>query len=130
MKKFAVTISAVFYLSISSGATLSFHYCMVKLVSWGLNSKSQSNCSKCGMKMSSAKKCCKDQSKKLKIDSDQRLSENFLKIQALGAAIAAPVFTDNRYLSGLPVLMELPVSNSPPLGSQVPLFIRICSIRI
>ncbi|WP_200864732.1 hypothetical protein [Arcticibacter svalbardensis] len=36
MKKFFVTLFVVFYLGVSSGATMHFHYCMGQLVDMGL----------------------------------------------------------------------------------------------
>ena len=63
MKKAVVAILACLYLLVSTGATIHTHYCMGKLVDWGLSTKSTGKCSKCGMvktKADTDKGCCND----------------------------------------------------------------------
>jgi hypothetical protein len=90
MKKFLTSIIAVFYLFTSLGATLHFHYCMGRIVSWSLVSHESSNCHYCGMPNEMAKKegqlsqskCCKDEQKELKTGGDQKMVQlefQFLK---------------------------------------------------
>jgi len=50
MKKVFATILAVIYLSTSMGATVHFHYCMGRLMDWGLLDHGRTDCSFCGMR--------------------------------------------------------------------------------
>ena len=43
MKKLLITILALVYLTVSSGATVNLHYCMGKLMSWDLSLKATIN---------------------------------------------------------------------------------------
>jgi hypothetical protein len=56
MKRTLLTILAIFYLGVSSGATVHFHYCMGELVSWGLAKQAGKVCDFCGMSKTTAKK--------------------------------------------------------------------------
>lgn len=82
MKKLFVFILAVIYLSEASGMGLHLHYCMDKLVSWGLT-QSQNKCSTCEHTIScspkiACKDCCKDELKTAKIDNANKKELNFL----------------------------------------------------
>src|SRR5688500_1465038 len=74
MKKLIIPILALFYLSMSVGATVHMHFCMGKLVEWGLSHNDSESCGACGMKKSDEKEngCCKDESKAIKLDTDQK----------------------------------------------------------
>ena len=130
MKKVIVTVLAVFYLGVSSGATVYFHYCMGQLVESGLVSKEYQKCSKCGMKAGSAKDCCKHESKQVKIDNAQKLAaysfhfQTFITDLAWNKYIAIPEI----YVSSL--TEEQPLSNAPPDTDSTPVFIRNCNFRI
>ena len=97
MKKFFVAIIAILYLSTSIGATLQLHYCMGRLVEWNFRHENNSTCSKCGMekKPESTKGCCKDEYKQIKIDKDQKPSQNDIQ---LNVAVVALAPTDFNYL--------------------------------
>ena len=138
MKKFLTGILALLYLSTSMGASVHLHYCMGKLISWGLVNHESRNCEYCGMPKYNgqagdpiAKKgCCSDEHKQLKTDKDQKLPYGefeFLKL--FPDAPALPIL-------GLP---EYPVSsglitqaraNAPPVPGKQPLFLRYCNFRI
>src|SRR5882724_8707940 len=85
MKKFLVTILALVYLTSSVGATLHLHYCMDKLVAWGLGHEKsdKKSCPNCRMSQSTTDKhcvkeskgCCKDTQKQVKLENDQKLTE-------------------------------------------------------
>ncbi len=130
MKKVLVTILAVFYLSVSSGATVHFHYCMGRLVKWGLEFKEPASCSKCGMKINKSKNCCQDQSKKLKVDSSQRLSDNSVQLQVFSTALPVTPYSEQYKALAFSIPEELPVSNAPPDRQPVPVFLRFCNFRI
>ncbi|WP_407429132.1 HYC_CC_PP family protein [Arcticibacter sp.] len=132
MKKFLVTILAVFYLGVSSGATVHFHYCMGQLVEWGLSStesKDSSGCSKCGMDAGSENDCCKHQSKEAKVDKVQKAAENHFYF-----AVPATELRSGSAFYNIPsyslVMEAYPLSNSPPAISSTATYLRVCSFRI
>jgi hypothetical protein len=84
MKKVLATILAFVYLSTSTGAILHLHYCMGKLVSWGLIDKDSKNCATCGMPKKPNHKgcvttkmgCCEDKHIQVKTSNDQKLDQS------------------------------------------------------
>jgi len=138
MKKVLVSILAVIYLATSMGATVHLHYCMGRLVSWGLTDHLGKSCDFCGMqKMGSSgecvvgmKDCCHEVSKQIKNGQDQKTAQEFfhlIKVMPAVAELPGRVWVDGPMLS--PVL-SLPVSHGPPLVSAVPVFLRNCTFRI
>ncbi len=128
MKKFLVTILALVYLSVSSGATISMHYCMGKLMAWELQETRNTACGTCGMEKSSHKGCCKDEQKKLQIDKDQKISESsfhFLKITPEAMNFHSRSFFYSSLFS-----INYPLAHGPPALTTVPIFIRNCNFRI
>lgn len=133
MKKFIVSILAIFYLSTSMGATIHLHYCMGKLVDWGLGQTSSSKCSNCGMEKSHNSMdqgCCKDEFKQIKNDKDQKLTDNFAQFSKIVNEVAPISFLS--YSISLPVVSykDTPNSNAPPRSSTTSLNIINCVFRI
>ncbi|HLZ89948.1 MAG TPA: hypothetical protein VKQ52_22000 [Puia sp.] len=138
MKKVLVFILAVIYLSTSIGATVHLHYCMGRLVSWGLADRSGKSCEFCGMqKMGPSgesvvgmKNCCHEESRQIKNDKDQKTGQEFFQMIKAAPAIAdlpQPVWVDAAVVS--PVLSQ-PVSHGPPPAGLFPLFLRNRNFRI
>lgn len=71
MRKAVAILLAFLFLGVSSRATVYFHYCAGRLVDWSFQPTKTDRCSKCGMMQHAANKCCKDQSKTLKLDNVQ-----------------------------------------------------------
>jgi hypothetical protein len=130
MKRLVITLVAVFYLGVSSGATMHLHYCMGQLVEWGLISKNPNKCSKCGMKTGSTKDCCKDEHKQFKIESAQKISENSFQLKAPGLDLALFLSKSETDLHITSLIQEYPIGNAPPDTQNTPRFIRNCSFRI
>ena len=130
MKKFLVTILALVYLTVSSGATVHLHYCMGKLMSWGLSDKEAGTCGTCGMQKAGHKGCCHDEHKQVKFEKDQKAAES--AFQFLSNYSDATVVTQ----IGLPfiyfpsIVTGNPVAHAPPLLGAVPIFILNCNFRI
>ncbi|WP_207511143.1 HYC_CC_PP family protein [Longitalea luteola] len=130
MKKFLVLIFALFYLGTSVGATVNLHYCMGRLVNWGLSLKHTDTCSKCGMEKVNSKKngCCEDKYHVLQVEKDQKQENRYQP----GAPVEIPLITTYPSFA-MPAIAsiseEQPVSNAPP-RSGVPLRIRYCIFRI
>lgn len=74
MKKFAVAILAILYITVSSGVAMSIHYCMGKVASVSLMHTDHG----CGMK----KDCCKNEFKIVKLNDSHKLFSNEVKIFA------------------------------------------------
>lgn len=78
MKKFALFILAILYISTSTGATLNMHYCMGKLADWDFGHNTSKNCGSCGMEKGNENDngCCKDEQKLIKNETDQKFTES------------------------------------------------------
>ena len=130
MKRLILTLIAVFYLGISSGATVHLHYCMGQLVEWGMAAKNSDECGNCGMKAGTSEDCCKDERKQVKFESEQQIQQNSFQLKAPGTDLAFFPYINPTaiYISSLPA--ERPVSNAPPETHSTPVFIRNCNFRI
>ncbi|NQV74602.1 MAG: hypothetical protein HQ491_00960 [Bacteroidetes bacterium] len=131
MKKLIITVLAVFYLGVSSGATVHFHYCMGELIEWGLSNDSSDgadDCSNCGMKKGVSEDCCQDQKQELKLKESQKaplstfktkifaiepITYHVLKIKALRSFDEQAIFV-----------------NSIPRTGKTPVFILNRNFRI
>lgn len=72
MKKFLVSIFAVFYLGLSCGFAFNTHFCMGKVSSVDLFSAKSNECDQCGMK--NMKGCCDSKLTVVKITDNQQVS--------------------------------------------------------
>lgn len=132
MKKFIISILAVLYLGLSTGATVHMHFCMGKLIGSSLWHNDKTDlCSKCGMqKKASKNKCCKDEHKIVKIEQDQKIT---IADGHLADITLVDIIHDNFIIpttfESNPI-EESSLSNAPPLGIKTPIYIRICVFRI
>ena len=132
MKRTLLTILAIFYLGVSSGATVHFHYCMGELVSWGLAKQAGKVCDFCGMPKTTAKKksCCKDVEQQAKVEKSQKASQLIYKFEALASAVIQPELYAN-YKAPIPVkITREALSNAPPDGQHIPVYLKNCTYRI
>ncbi len=131
MKKLVITVLAVFYLGVSSGATVHFHYCMGELIEWGLSdndSSKENDCSNCGMKKGLSENCCKDQKQEYKLKESQKAPLNTL--QPVVFALPPVTYPDfNQILPSTPADL-IPASNAPPRTLKTAVFVRNCNFRI
>jgi hypothetical protein len=138
MKKFFATILAFVYLSASMGATIHFHYCMSKFVSWSLSDRESKTCANCGMQkntqnpnsLSAKSNCCHDEVKQVKTDKDQKIPQTdlqFSKIFAEAFSVHNPALSDNLFSS---LAVAFPNSNAPPIESKNRIFILNRNFRI
>lgn len=125
MKKFVTGILAVLYLSSSTGAAVSMHYCMGKLADWGLGHTESKVCSGCGMAKKSGRNdgCCKDEHQFVKNNTDQKTVESsFQLIEVMGTALL-PAYAELPSLQIISATEKYPVSNAPPPGSSIAIYI-------
>jgi hypothetical protein len=131
VKKAIVLILAILYITSSSGATISLHYCMGKLVGWNLGTTEQHSCNNCGMEMNSENGCCKDEHKQVKIDKDQKTAVTFIETLQLNA-VSTPVAKISYHTHVLVAHLNdgTTRSNAPPLYGNVSPNILHCVCRI
>lgn len=130
MKKILITLMAVIYLGVSSGATVHFHYCMGQLINWGLAHKSKSTCDNCGMEKGDSEECCKDEQQQLKVDKAQKTTEQNLQLKQYPAIAANYLISQYNLSHSSTVSEKLPLSNAPPLTVKTSTFLLNCSFRI
>ena len=130
MKRFLVTILALVYLTVSSGATVNLHYCMGKLMSWDLSHKSEGKCGSCGMEKAGHKGCCHDEHKQLKVEKDQKASESAFKFLITSSDAVVVSFTDLPIVYPSSIVLDNPTANAPPRLGAVPIFVLNCNFRI
>jgi hypothetical protein len=132
MKKFVVAILAILYLGTSISATIHLHYCMGKLVDWGLWHNDSSKCSTCGMEKghkTTDDGCCKDEHKYVKNTTDQKTTS--YTIQALQfLATATPSFCNGEADDFSNIRQDYSTNHAPPINSGVEILIRNCVFRI
>jgi hypothetical protein len=126
MKKLFVFILALIYLSEASGLGLHLHYCMDKLVSWGLTETNK----KCPAVKHSAhhlaqlvcQDCCKDEYKTAKLDNTEKTVQFFFS-----KPISVKADPTIYYLEpgAIAIFTKIQVNsiNAPPNTHKVPIFI-------
>lgn len=132
MKRILLCILACFYLGISSGATVHFHYCMGQLVKLGLSAPQKTPCPFCGMekKEASKKSCCKDDYTQAKVDQSQKTDPVQHQFQPL-CPVLSPASDWKSCVAVLPIESHsINLKNAPPEKEPVPVFIRNCTYRI
>ena len=130
MKKFLVTILAIVYLAVSSGATVNLHYCMGKLMSWDFSAKSKSKCGSCGMEKRGHKGCCNDEQKMLKVDKDQKVSESAFQFLSISSVAIAVIHIELPLIYSSTLVTDNPTAHAPPRLGGVPIFILNRNFRI
>lgn len=138
MKKVLLSILAIVYLSTSMGATVHLHYCMGRLVSWGLTEHSGESCGFCGMEKMpvsgessvGTKSCCHEESMQIRNDKDQKSAQEVIQVITAAPSVAElpqPQWLDAVIFSAV---KAQPVSHGPPLTAWVPVYLRNCNFRI
>jgi hypothetical protein len=130
MKKLLITITAFVYLTVSSGATVNLHYCMGKLMSWDLSSKSDGKCGSCGMQKAGHKGCCNDEQKTFKVDKDQKISESAFQLLSISSVAIAVTHIELPLIYSSTLVADNDTAHVPPLQSTVPIFLRNRNFRI
>lgn len=132
MKRTLLTILAIFYLGISQGATVYFHYCMGELVQLDLNTPKQNSCDFCGMSKKERKKdsCCKDEVKQAKVDNSKKTGIAHFQFQQSSFVVLKPNVWEPGDAAVLTESINGTWSNAPPKGLQIPVFILHCTYRI
>ncbi|OLY94539.1 hypothetical protein BUE76_23700 [Cnuella takakiae] len=130
MKRLAILILSLLYLTASTGATIHLHYCMDELVSWGIDKDVSDSCSNCGMAKEDTKGCCKDEHKQVKVDADQKATEASLSYLLSFSEVVTPLFPDYQPTLYVGTSYRLPFSNAPPDREKEPLYLQYRVFRI
>ena len=130
MKKLVLTILTIFYLGVSSGATVHFHYCMGQLIEWGLSETNAEECSSCGRKESETEKCCKDQSQQFKVEKSQKAAPSAYEFNLPQLDLSLASFIETPQIFSSFLREEHYLSIQPQRTQTIPAFIRNCNFRI
>lgn len=130
MKKFIVTILAVFYFGASSGAAVHIHYCMGQLIDWSISKSGTGSCTNCGMEKDNSKDCCKDKQHQLTLKDSPKASKVVYHFNTIGAEIPLTSYKEFEKLNFKSLDENKAVINSPPRTQAVSAFIRNCTFRI
>jgi len=105
---------------------------MGKMADWGFGQNEHKTCSKCGMEQSAKKEngCCKDESKFIKNNNDQKTAAAALEMDRLIALDLPVSIYEVSTVDIASVTEESPVSNAPPRSSCVAVYIRNCVFRL
>lgn len=132
MKKFLAFILSIFYMGSSTGATFHMHYCMNELKKVQLWHGEAPKCDSCkeGRKKACSRKCCRDEHKTVKLEKDQKATENLLHFTqpaVMPVPFAHAGLAQTQLMSAI---AAYPVSNAPPQNSKVHPHILFCTFRI
>ncbi|MEJ7694905.1 hypothetical protein [Daejeonella sp.] len=130
MKKLVLTILTIFYLGVSSGATVHFHYCMGQLIEWGLSDTNPDQCSSCGRPESETEKCCKDQSQQFKVEKSQKAAPSAYEFNLPELDLSLTSFIETQHMFSSSLREENYLSIQPPRTQSIPAFIRNRNFRI
>jgi hypothetical protein len=128
MKKVFAFILAIFYLTSTIGANVHLHYCMDKLINWGVVNSESVKCENCGMEKDGG--CCKDELRFVKNNSDQT-------IVGTSSQLSQPLIIDvpltcthlsEKYFSS--IIEKYTFQHPSPGDSRVDILIRNCIFRI
>jgi len=132
IKKALITFLAVFYLGVSSGGTLHYQYCNGHLVKISLGHHETLNCNTCGMAKSTKdyKKCCQDKHLHLKINKNQKVTDNPFRLAAPSVFASTQPDHHTAFNFYTPLAVVFPVNQAPPSAHNLPVFLRNCTFRI
>ncbi len=133
MKKLLVSIFAVFYLGLSSGAVVHLHYCMDQLVEWNLlNDSNNDLCGNCGMPKThkkDKKDCCREDVQFIKITDAQKTTDNINPAHLNFTAVPVPSFFETVIIN-IPGTVQNDSFTPPPLVHGPGIYLRNCVFRI
>jgi hypothetical protein len=87
MKKALAAILLLVYLTVSTGFSVSLHYCMNKLASADIGAVETDTCGKCGMEVEEGNGCCRDEVKVVKLTADHFATQWVQALKITGAAV-------------------------------------------
>ena len=130
MKRYLVFIFMLFYFSVASGASVEFHYCMGKLVDWGVSKSAETkDCSKCKMSEADSKDCCKKDQQEVKIEQAQKAQFSF-QFKSISSNVTLPSIFDSGLINIPQTVSGANYSHAPPRTPKTPVFVMFGTFRI
>lgn len=129
MKRIIATVLCVLYLASTSGATISFHYCMGKYIGWNVSLATSNKCSNCDMNKKENKGCCNDKHQTLQLTKDHIVADaNIIHSYTFNELNTAYfTFTQSIPFKNIRTFYSI---HSPPVQAGIPSFILYCVFRI
>jgi len=106
---------------------------MGKLVEWGFWKNYSQKCSSCGMEKNTGENggCCKDEQKQLKLDKDQKITDNAFKlIQSTSSATVTTTFPEIQGTHFFSSPENKPLGHAPPRNHKRAVYLRNCVFLI
>ncbi len=133
MKKALLLLWTIFYLGTASGAIVHLHYCMGRIIGWGLfESRPGDTCPNCGMHKKPGNNCCKDVPQCLQAGKQEPvMTATSLPSLPDQLPVILP-YSYSRY-TATALTTRFPNARSGfrgPPGPEVPVFLRNCVFRI
>jgi len=100
---------------------------LVKITLWSGDEK---KCHACGMEhmKKDPKSCCTNKHEQLKSEKGDSLTFNQIKLSANAYSVIQPIWVTKSFY--IPICIKRPVSQAPPPGIVVPVFLRNCTFLI
>lgn len=128
MKKVAAAILLLVYFTVTTGFTVSVHYCMNKKVSVDLGYSVKDDCGKCGMNIEKSGGCCKDDVRVVKMQTDHNPAKIVTPDFSLHLPPAAFSGDPDAFLFSS-TANAYPLPHGPPLNGQ-DTYLRNCVFRL
>jgi len=130
MKKLIAFVLMLIYFTVSTGFTVSMHYCMDKLDSAQIGTSEKEECGNCGMEVSDSNGCCRSETKLVKLQQDQ--TQAFFTL--INFTLTPALTSTQNYISSHFINTEVEItSNSahaPPLIGKQHTYLLNCVFRI
>jgi hypothetical protein len=135
MKRLLVSLLALIYLVAGAGMSIRQHYCMGKMIGAAIDHPAHDGnhkCDRCGMvKKSNDNGCCKDEVKTFKSSDDQVLVKAISLPQHAWIAVLPKPFAFPQEVSFSSTQEAIaPLPHGPPLPADLPIYLRVRSLRI
>ena len=130
VKKLISFLLMLIYFTVTTGFTVSMHYCMDKLDSAQIGLTENDECGKCGMDISDSNGCCRSETKVFKLQQDQ--SQAFFTIINFSLSPVIISKTNSFDVEEIETAKEGSKSiHAPPLiNNKQDTYIRNCVFRI
>lgn len=123
---------SIIYITSVTGAGINMHYCMGQLADWSIGHSQAAFCSFCGMENGNSKDngCCNDELKQVKIDIDQKATQNvFSSLQVSHESIPISFF-ETPAINISTISEAYANSNGPPIIPDISIYKRNCVFLI
>jgi hypothetical protein len=105
------------------------HYCMGKMVAWGLwRTQDKDACGTCNM--DKKKGCCEDKKQSVKIESKHNFQSATFDLSKVLIDLPEQYGINHTQTVYRPAIISYPQTNSPPGTNKTPIYINNCAYRI